>query len=471
MIDIQQLRNQVHWSEGMLLSAQHFQQNNLYFEQLMVYRDQLQNPYSWGVIHLDIDESAINRGKLEVTRLIAIMPDGTIVKDGTRHEEVLSEQEDGTRREEVLSEQDEPSKLLSLDLTKLNDIKEDKPFYVYLAIPQLTDACASDNETQAKRYDSVKVGNVIDQNDFGNRADIERLKPRVQLIPESQFNGKYSGFELAKIKLNDANFKLLPFIPAPLTLSQDSFAYYHLLIQKLDKMLKLINEKANKICNYFSDNDNNGVQRQRVYHLTAQLPAFNAVYLSKNVTPFALYQALVQMAGHMSPLTSNLIPPTFKTYDHNNPMQTFEPVIDYIEGICENIYFNFSEEHFVLDKQGTYFAPIQNLSKGNVIYISCTQANGSTIDKLKQWMESAMIASEASLQDAISMRSTGAGRNIQSTLDAFDLVAKKGELYCVINCDKDYIAPYQTLYIKGTNKTLEEHKPQRITLIADKRNG
>jgi type VI secretion system protein ImpJ len=65
------------WSEGMFLRPQHFQQNDRYLESLIQNRCGPMRPYSWGIEELEIDQEALNLGKIEIAKCKAILPDGT----------------------------------------------------------------------------------------------------------------------------------------------------------------------------------------------------------------------------------------------------------------------------------------------------------------------------------------------------------------------------------------------------------
>jgi type VI secretion system protein ImpJ len=64
------------WSEGMLVSPQHFQQQDLYHEALLDERIAALTPYRWGVVAVDIDAGALGTDQLRITRFVGILPDG-----------------------------------------------------------------------------------------------------------------------------------------------------------------------------------------------------------------------------------------------------------------------------------------------------------------------------------------------------------------------------------------------------------
>jgi type VI secretion system protein ImpJ len=64
------------WSEGMLVSPQHMQQQDLYHERLLDERIAALSPYRWGVVSVEIDAGALGSGQVRVTRFVGVMPDG-----------------------------------------------------------------------------------------------------------------------------------------------------------------------------------------------------------------------------------------------------------------------------------------------------------------------------------------------------------------------------------------------------------
>ena len=187
MKNINPMPDPVQWFEGMLLSPQHFQQNNVYLEQAMFHQLQRTNPFYWGVCELDIDQDAVTYDKLVVNKVHAVMPDGTVVKHAVTKQQ---------------KQEAEGIKELSLQLSEIPDLQPQKPFFVHLAIPTLSDGCASDAESDLKRYDSVNVGKVTDQNDMQNQIDLVRLRPRLLLLVDTQLSPNFSSFPILKLEKN-----------------------------------------------------------------------------------------------------------------------------------------------------------------------------------------------------------------------------------------------------------------------------
>jgi type VI secretion system protein ImpJ len=78
-----------HWPDGALLFPQLFEAQDRYHEDLLSFRLSLASTQTWGVRELEIDRDALRAGHFRVTRLAAVMRDGTpLLVDGA-HDDVL----------------------------------------------------------------------------------------------------------------------------------------------------------------------------------------------------------------------------------------------------------------------------------------------------------------------------------------------------------------------------------------------
>ena len=72
-------RNRVAWTEGMFLKTQHFQQADRWTEALVRERAAHIAPYPWGIVALRIDEAALGIGRIALSGLRCVLPDGTAI--------------------------------------------------------------------------------------------------------------------------------------------------------------------------------------------------------------------------------------------------------------------------------------------------------------------------------------------------------------------------------------------------------
>ncbi len=67
------------WTEGLFVTQHHFQQLDRYHERLLADRMRAASAYDWGVVDLAVEERALAAGQLQIARLTAVMPGGTMI--------------------------------------------------------------------------------------------------------------------------------------------------------------------------------------------------------------------------------------------------------------------------------------------------------------------------------------------------------------------------------------------------------
>ena len=67
------------WSDGLLVTPQHFQRADLYHEHLLHGRIIAQNRWSWGVGNLEMDREALRAGQVRLRTIGAVLPDGCVL--------------------------------------------------------------------------------------------------------------------------------------------------------------------------------------------------------------------------------------------------------------------------------------------------------------------------------------------------------------------------------------------------------
>jgi type VI secretion system protein ImpJ len=77
------------WSDGLALWPNHLDAQDQYHERLLATRLRALTPYDWGVLDIEIDPHALSAGQVEVTRLEAILPDGSAILVGPADGDLL----------------------------------------------------------------------------------------------------------------------------------------------------------------------------------------------------------------------------------------------------------------------------------------------------------------------------------------------------------------------------------------------
>ena len=76
------MANKPVWTEGLLLSQHHMQQQDRYHEALLQDRLRAFTHYGWGISELKIDERGFAAGHFQLQRFAAIWPDGASIACG-----------------------------------------------------------------------------------------------------------------------------------------------------------------------------------------------------------------------------------------------------------------------------------------------------------------------------------------------------------------------------------------------------
>jgi len=65
------------WSEGLFMTPQHLQQQDLYHEAMLEARVAALSPYTWGIASIEVDAEALAAGQFELLRVQGVLPEGT----------------------------------------------------------------------------------------------------------------------------------------------------------------------------------------------------------------------------------------------------------------------------------------------------------------------------------------------------------------------------------------------------------
>lgn len=427
----------IQWHEGMLLSPQHFQQQELRNAQTLSYHLQYLAPYHWGVRILKFDPVTLPTGLIRVLELEAIMPDGLIVQHVA----------------EVNGVQ------LEVDATNQKDLLQNQELTLYLCVPEFTPG-SSPVVGEWPRYVSVNGDPVIDDNVSDNIIQIPRLVPRVQLILGESPPQRYVSVPLAKVKYVDESYTFSKYEYPCLWVDQLS-----LIGELCGALVRRLRDKAA----YFSDKWQSQIGTALITETSNQLrplittlPLLEGMVSSDRVHPFHLYQGLCMLAGQLATLRLGQIPPLFPQYDHSNIYASFVPLlewcnllIDSLEKAYSILEFTRSDRVFSIMLQPQIFMP--------TILVGLKAPTSMTELELADWMRDALIASESFVETARIRRITGAPRTLIEDRTLLDLMPGRGVLIFKVEMDLHFVKPGERLCIFNPADT-PDHRPTQVVL-------
>jgi type VI secretion system protein ImpJ len=444
MANARELPEAIQWYEGMLLAPQHFQQTALRQEMLLQYHTALTNPFFWGVRYITFDSLLLFSGKLRITDLEAVMPDGLIVGHPFPGSDPLE-----------------------VDLQPyLEDLKQ-KPLTIHLAVPALRPGISM-MKGDLERYDSVEGMPVTDENTGDNELEIPRRRPRLTLLVGDTTPQKFISFPIAKVQYKSDTFSLTEFVPPQLAISIQSTigTLVSGVAKRLREKASSLSEKVRSPSASFSSHY--VIQtKELIQAMVEALPYLEGVLTTGVAHPYQLYLALCMVAGHSALLGSGLVPPAFMPYNHNDPLPCFIELCNFVqrmvkEGILEShkaVYFNLDNGIFSLKLEPEWLkVPLSIGIRGQA---------GMVERDIVSWMESAIIGSHPKIQSLRERRILGAQRKRIDRDE--DLMPPLGMVLFSLVPDKENVLPDDMLEILNTADRPGSLRPSEMILYIRKK--
>jgi type VI secretion system protein ImpJ len=392
------------WSEGMLLSPQHFQQNDIYWQEQTALRSRWMRPYAWGLWDLELDETALRQGVVQITHLEAMLPDGMAVQFPA------AKDDDGLAPLKVA---DHPA------LSGLGG-----RLRVHLAVPKRLRGAASER-ADLRRFRPVPGATAVDENTGGDEIEIDRLRACLSLLPADKLTGGHEQIPLLEIERAGNEFQATAYHPPLLRVRAADFLHNTSVLSRVETLLRDLNDRA-------SSQAGDAEGQRLLAALTSALPPLRLMVQSGEVHPFDLYLALAGLLGHVAqidsaPLAAMLVRP----YDHQNLEPGFDGMLSSFGALLKRVRVGYRAHVFKRIESGVFEIALGEDWHLDELYI---EARGSDRRMIERWMHDAHIGDAALHMQLERRRVPGAGRRIVRDGLARRLpVADSGLLYTIEN--------------------------------------
>jgi len=294
--------NKVIWSEGMFLRPQHFQQQDRYIERILEARSGALTPYAWGIQELAVDSEPLSLGKVSISRVKAVFPDGTVL---------------------LAPESENLPDVLDVPMNTQDEI-------VYLCVPLKRPGSQEsvrdqEDEPQA-RYQTYSFDARDSSSRSGEPARIQIGKLRICLKLASEDRSGYASIGVARIleRQPDKPVQLdNSFIPPVLQteVSTEIKSY-------IEEVTGLIEQRAEALSHQLSDSGRAGSAEFADYLLLQVInraqPLVQQLANQPLLHPYTLYMELLQLAGELSTFTERTKrPPELPPYTHDNLQHSY----------------------------------------------------------------------------------------------------------------------------------------------------
>jgi type VI secretion system protein ImpJ len=198
--------------------------------------------------------------------------------------------------------------------------------------------------------------------------------------------------------------------------------------------------------------------RTLMLSLVSSLPHYEAVLQSGCAHPYLVYVALCGMAGQLAVLGTEMVPPSFDPYNHNDLYSTFQPVLDFIDRMMDqgvpvsykSFPFKYHEGAYELQFEGNWMK--------KQLAIGIRGERGMSEDEVVRWGESCLIGSQSRIGLLRENRIRGAVRRHADRVG--EIVTAKGVALFSLMADESFVEPEKLLQIVNR----EGPRPSEIVL-------
>jgi type VI secretion system protein ImpJ len=399
VVDAQDIPDAIQWHEGLLLTPQHFQQLTARHETLVQYSTSL-TPFCWGIRRFKHHAISLPSGKLRVLELEGIMPDGLVVSHGLHS-----------------SRQD---RVLEVDLSKQD--MTDQGLLVHLAVAATQ---GGDSNGDLHRYESFKGAPVTDEIPGGKPREIQRLKPQLSLQVGETVPAKYISFPLARVIYKESSYALddrfiPPLLAVPFQAAGDASDARLRLGEMCSAAAQNVRRRAMVLADAARNSSPGGPIRDEasvrnlMLSLVGALPYFEAVLKTGVAHPFTVYLALCSMAGQVAVVGTQMIPPSFNPYNHDDLYSTFKPVLDFVKSAIDQgvplSYTTFPFQYRDDGEGGVYELQFDAAWANKRLALGIRRQQSTTESEIIKWGQNCLIASQDNIESMMKKRIKGAGR-------------------------------------------------------------
>ncbi|MDF3067015.1 MAG: impJ [Polyangiaceae bacterium] len=316
------------WTEGLLVSQHHFQQQDRYLESLVHERVRAVSHYDWGVSELKIDERGFAAGQFRLSRFSAIWPDGVSVSCG-----------EGTG-----ASAPEPRDLPT-------DGQRVEVFIGLLADPEAGQV--SLDGTGVRRFTRELV-TAVDSNTGGSPQEVEWARPNLRILFGNERRDGFATLRVAElVRQETGKFLVLDTrVPPTLTLAAAPFletGVRRVLANMVARQHQLFSERQGRQ-SAGADVHASEVRRLMLLQaLSGAIPELNHLLDTPRSHPEEAYLVLARLVGTLSCFSSDATAASLPKFNYLELGETFETlfatVLRLVSGHTERAYTEIPLEH------------------------------------------------------------------------------------------------------------------------------
>jgi type VI secretion system protein ImpJ len=321
------------WSEGVLVSQHHFQQQDRYHEQLLRDRVSALAHYDWGITALEIDTRALASNELRILRFQAIWPDGASVSCGEGGEQPAPEPRNFANA-------------FPPDVDKLE-------VFLGLAHENVSSAIVGRaNEHHEPRRYLQEVASVNDVNSGAAALEIEWCKPNLRVFLGTERRDGFSTIRICELIRQASGQAIVRDNYVPPVLHVDAAPFiksglHRILTVAIAQRNKLAAERSQKAGGV--EFHSAAAQTFWLLHtLSGAIPQLSHLLETPRVQPEEVYLSVVGLVGQLTSFVSDADPTSLPKFNYLELGDMFESLfaraVSLISGERERPYVEIALE-------------------------------------------------------------------------------------------------------------------------------
>ncbi len=390
------------WSEGMLVSPQHFQQADLYHENLVACRLAALSPHTWGVHTLDMDVGALASEQVCVGRFRGVLPDGTYLAFQAGDAEAPA------------------SRAIGAHFAPAQSVLE-----VFLALPKQRQGVASiapeNGDPAESRRARFRATSRTVSDLAGDSADlcVAFAQRNVSILFGDEPADDFDTLKIAEVTRNPSGGLILheSFIPSLLSCSASPT-----LMASLRRLLALVTAKQRQLAHERQQRDAASVEfgapevtrYLQLAALNTFLPFLVHAGRAGEISARELYLFLIRMVGQLATLASDTDPTDVPVFSFADLRATFEPLFALLDQMLRSSVRGACLPVPIEVRDGVHLALLNDERVlGCAQFVLAAQAQGVTEDQLARELPArAKIASPAQLPFLLRSATRGLGLQV-----------------------------------------------------------
>ncbi len=318
------------WSEGLLLSQHHLQQQDSYHENLLRVRLRGLAHYSWGISELNIDERGFAAGEFKLRRFVAIWPDGTPIACGEGADVPVP-----------------PPRKLPPNAQRTE---------VFLGLAHAVDGTGvigMPEDTSIRRYVRA-TRQVIDVNSGASPQEVEWAQPNLRvLFGDERKDGFVAICVAVVLRQENGSFQIQDtYVPPVLDLKAAPFlesGVRRLLASIVSRQATLATERRQRQVGAVEFHATEIRKFWMLHTLNGAIPRLSHLLDTPNTHPEEAYLAFATLAGQLCSFSASVEPSAVPKFNYLELGAVFEQlfaiVLRLLPGEIERPFFEIGLEH------------------------------------------------------------------------------------------------------------------------------